>query len=174
MVGPNLGHRVLADPHPRRHRAGRPVRRPVCGQLPMGYPQHFLDRSRWQTGLTTTTLGDLAPPSRTENASGAPHPNRHHTGARSPRWTHPHTPTTAPACCSGYDNSLNSSDASCLSLRSQRFHRQHWPTNTRQLRCGLHPPNTTPTRRVDQFVGSRHALTPVIGPGSTWLRTERS
>jgi hypothetical protein len=32
-------------------------------------------------------------------------------------------------------------------------YRNVWPTNTRQLRCGLRPSNTTPTRRVDQFMG---------------------
>ena len=76
VIGPDLGHRIFADPHPRCHRSRRPVRRPIGRTLFGGQPKHFFKSSRWQAGLAATPLGDPAdtlrcPPRRIGNASAA-------------------------------------------------------------------------------------------------------
>jgi hypothetical protein len=53
MVGPDPRDRVLADPHPGRHRPSAPVRRSVRGPL-VSQPQHLSHRARRQRWLATT------------------------------------------------------------------------------------------------------------------------
>ena len=64
VIGPDLGHRVLPDPHPSGHRPRRPVRRAVSRSLIAGQPQDLFDRARWKGCLAATTLRDHPDPGR--------------------------------------------------------------------------------------------------------------
>src|SRR6185312_16162953 len=60
VVGPDLGHRVLADPHAPSQRAGAPMRGPVRRALVVGQAQHLFDCARRQARLASAALGDPA------------------------------------------------------------------------------------------------------------------
>src|SRR5712692_818433 len=64
-ISPDLGNGIFADPHPRRHRTGTPVRRPVRGQLLVSQPHDLGDRARRYRRLTPPTRSDHANPADT-------------------------------------------------------------------------------------------------------------
>src|SRR6266851_4900720 len=76
-ISPDLGNDISADPDPRRHRAGTPVRRTVRWTFLVSQPHDLLDRARRYRWLTSATRSDHANPADTLiDKAGAPPPHR--------------------------------------------------------------------------------------------------
>ncbi len=81
VIGPDLGHRVLANPHLCGQRASAPLGGPVGRPLLVRQTQYLFDRARRQTRFTATPLRDPADPGHTllgEPRTPAPHRIRIH------------------------------------------------------------------------------------------------
>ena len=62
VIGPDPGHRVLADPEPLRQRPRRPVRRAVSGFLAAGDTDNLSDHCLGQSGFAAASLRDHPDP----------------------------------------------------------------------------------------------------------------